>query len=182
MRAGMWLGALAVVGATACVPVVATPGPSCALGWGAQDRISEPMAGSPIVDVRAGVHDCYDRLVVDMVGTVVPGYAVRYVDTVRQIASDEPIPLRGGAFLEVVVRAPAVDVDTGASTYPRAGQSELVDLGGFPTFRQVAWAGYQEGLTELGVGVRDRLPFRVFTLPGPGDRVRLVVDVAHHWS
>ena len=119
MRAGMWLGALAVVGATACVPVVATAGPTCALGWGAQDQTSEPMAGSPIVDVRAGVHDCYDRLVVDMVGTVVPGYAVRYVDTVRQIASDEPIPLRGGAFLEVVVRAPAIDVDTGASTFPR---------------------------------------------------------------
>ena len=132
--------------------------------------------------MRAGVHDCYDRLVVDMVDTVAPGCAVRDADTVRQIASDDPIPLRGGAFLEVLVRAPAIDVDTGASTFPRAGQSELVDVAAFPTFRQVAWAGEQEGLTELGLGVRDRLPFRVFTLLGPGDRVRLVVDVAHHWS
>ena len=182
MRARMWLATVAVVGATACVPVPPPPGPTaCALGWGAQEQISKPMSGAPIVDVRAGVHDCFDRLVVDMVGTVVPGYAVRYVDTVRQIASGDPIALRGGAFLEVVVRAPAVDLD-GISTYPRAGQSELVDLAGFSTFQQVAWAGYQEGLTELGLGVRARLPFRVFTLPGPGDHVRFVVDVAHRWS
>ena len=139
------------------------------------------MSGAPIVDVRAGVHDCFDRLVVDMEGIVVPGYAVRYVDAVRQIASGDPIPLRGSAFLEVLVRAPAVD-DTGMSTYPRAGQSELVDVAGFPVFRQVAWAGYQEGLTEFGLGVRARLPFRVSTLQGPGDRIRVLVDVAHAWG
>lgn len=183
MRARVWLATAALCGATACVPLPPPPGPSaCVLGWGAQEQVSEPMSGAPIVDVRAGVHDCFDRLVVDMVGTVVPGYAVRYVDTVRQIASGEPISLRGGAFLEIIVRAPAIDVDTGTSTYPKAGQSELVDLAGFSTFQQIAWAGYQEGLTELGLGVRARLPFRVFTLPGPGDYVRFVVDVAHRWS
>jgi hypothetical protein len=116
-----------------------------------------------------------------MVGSVVPGYSVRYVDTVQQIASGDPIPLRGGAFLEIVVRAPAIDVDTGASTYPKAGQPELVDLHAFTTLEQVAWAGYQEGLTELGLGVRARLPFRVSTLQGPGDRIRVFVDVAHGW-
>ena len=183
MRARLWSAVAAVVVvATSCVPVAPPPGPRCALGWDAQDEVSDPMSGAPVVDVRAGVHDCFDRLVVDLADAVAPGYAVRYVDAVRQIASGEPIALSGGAFLEVVVRAPAVDVDTGASTFPRAGQSELVDVAGFPAFRQVAWAGYQEGLTELGLGVRARLPFRVFTLAGPGDRQRVVVDVAHHWS
>jgi hypothetical protein len=33
----------------------------------------------------------------------------------------------------------------------------------------------------LGLGVRARLPFRVFTLDGPGSMSRLVIDVAHHW-
>ncbi|MDQ1596268.1 MAG: hypothetical protein QOH40_2824, partial [Arthrobacter pascens] len=38
-----------------------------------------------------------------------------------------------------------------------------------------------EGYTTLGLGVRARLPFKVFTLAGPGSGSRLVIDVAHHW-
>ena len=88
--------------------------------------------------------------------------------------------MRGGAFLEVIVRVPAHD-DNGQSTYPRAGRRHLVNVRGFSTFRQAAWAGTQEGLTAIGLGVRARLPFRVFVLAGPGDGSRVVVDVAHHW-
>jgi hypothetical protein len=33
----------------------------------------------------------------------------------------------------------------------------------------------------LGLGVRGRLPFRVFTLDGPGAGSRIVIDVAHRW-
>jgi hypothetical protein len=47
---------------------------------------------------------------------------------------------------------------------------------GYQTFRQVAWAGTHHGTTSIGLGVRARLPFRVFTLPD-----RIVVDVAHRW-
>ena len=47
---------------------------------------------------------------------------------------------------------------------------------GFRTFRQVAGAGSSEGYTSEGLGVRARLPFRVFTLAGPGNTVRLVID------
>ena len=48
-------------------------------------------------------------------------------------------------------------------------------------FRQVAWAGSFEGYSSLGLGVRARLPFRVFALDGPDAGSRLVVDVAHFW-
>jgi hypothetical protein len=51
-----------------------------------------------------------------------------------------------------------------------------VNVSGYRTFRQVAWAGSFEGVTTVGLGTRARLPFRVFTLPG-----RVVVDVAHRW-
>jgi hypothetical protein len=54
-------------------------------------------------------------------------------------------------------------------------------VSGYRTFRQVAYAGSFEGQTTIGVGVRARLPFRVFTLAGPGSNSRLVIDVAHHW-
>src|SRR5262249_2306037 len=58
---------------------------------------------------------------------------------------------------------------------------ELVNVTGWRTFRQVADGGSFEGYTTIGLGVRARLPFRVFTLPGPGAHSRLVIDVAHHW-
>jgi hypothetical protein len=57
-----------------------------------------------------------------------------------------------------------------------ANRAELVDVTGFQTFRQVAWAGSFEGTTSVGLGVRARLPFRVITLAD-----RIVVDVAHFW-
>ena len=43
-------------------------------------------------------------------------------------------------------------------------------------------AGSFEGQTTIGLGVRARLPFRVFVLAGPGSGSRLVVDVAHAGS
>ena len=55
----------------------------------------------------------------------------------------------------------------------------MTNVSGYQTFRQVAWAGSFEGYTTLGLGVRARLPFKVFTLDGPGSGSRLVVDVAH---
>jgi hypothetical protein len=45
----------------------------------------------------------------------------------------------------------------------------------------VASAGSFEGVTNVGLGLRARLPFRVFTLSGPGSTTRLVIDVAHAW-
>jgi hypothetical protein len=86
-----------------------------------------------------------------------------------------PVPLRGGAKLSVTVHAPAYD-ESGAPTYVYADPAELVDVSGFQTFRQVAWAGSFEGTTTVGLGVRARLPFRVFSLSD-----RIVVDVAHFW-
>jgi hypothetical protein len=48
----------------------------------------------------------------------------------------------------------------------------------------VAYAGSFEGSTTLALGVRARLPFRVFTVagtPNSDDTPRLVIDVAHRW-
>jgi hypothetical protein len=89
--------------------------------------------------------------------------------------SDRVVPLRGGAKLSIVADAPAVNL-AGRPTYHYANRAELVNVRGFRTFRQVAWAGSFEGTTTIGLGVRARLPFRVFRLPG-----RLVIDVAHRW-
>jgi hypothetical protein len=100
---------------------------------------------------------------------------VSYVDEVTEDATGDPVPLRGGAKLQVTVYAPAYD-ESWEPTYVYANRAELVDVTGFQTFRQVAWAGSWEGTTGVGLGVRARLPFRVFTVPD-----RIVIDVAHFW-
>jgi len=71
--------------------------------------------------------------------------------------------------------------DAGHSTYNPANRKALTNVRGYRTFRQVADAGSFEGETTIGLGVRARLPFRVFTLTGPGTTSRIVVDVAHRW-
>jgi hypothetical protein len=152
---------------------------SCPRGWGSLPEANNRMTAAPVTDVRTGRHACFDRLVVDIRGRA-PGYDVRYVTNVTQDGSGFTVPLRGGAKLQVVVRAPAYD-DAGRSTYKPANSRELTNVAGYSTFRQVAYAGSFEGQTTIGLGVRARLPFRVFTLAGPGSGTRLVVDVAHRW-
>jgi hypothetical protein len=156
----------------------ADPEPYCGIRWGSLAKKDASATVAPITNVRSGRHDCFDRLVVDIAGAP-GGYKVKYVSQVTQEGSGEPVPLAGGAFLNVVVRAPAYD-GSGA-TYTPADPAHLVNVSGYRTFRQVAWAGSFEGQTTIGLGVRARLPFRVFKLNGPGTGSRVVVDVAHKW-
>ena len=153
---------------------------SCPRGWGSLPEANSRMTQAPVTAVRTGRHACYDRLVFDLRGRA-PGYDVRYVGTVYQDGSGFRVPLRGGAKLQIVVRAPAYDISTGKPTYTPNNPKELSNVTGYSTFRQVAFAGSFEGQTTIGLGVRARLPFRVFTLAGPGSGSRLVVDVTHHW-
>jgi hypothetical protein len=162
----------------------ATPSAYCGLRWGSlpKQAFGNAVAGSsqvPVRNVRAGQHACYDRLVVDVAGKVA-GAFLRYVPNVAMDGSGTPVPLRGGAKLQVIVEAPAYDPQ-GHPTYVPANRRELVNVTGYRTFRQVAWAGSFEGQTTIGLGVRARLPMRVFVLNGPGSGSRVVIDVAHRW-
>ena len=93
--------------------------------------------------------------------------------------------MAGGAVIQVTVHAPAYD-GNGNSTVPWSvghlvvRQSEL-QAAGFRTFDDLVYGGTFEGYTSFGLGVRARLPFRVFQLAGPGNGTRLVIDVAHQW-
>ncbi|MGV9943922.1 AMIN-like domain-containing (lipo)protein, partial [Streptomyces sp. NPDC003401] len=136
---------------------------------------------TPVRNARTGQHDCHDRLVIDVPGATAGelGYSVHYVDRLYQDGSGRYIPVGGGAILEVRVSAPAYDPDTGTPTYPARVAQPLpgVDVTGYRTFRDTRYAGSFEGDTQIGLGVRARLPFRVQRLDG-----RLVVDVAHGWT
>jgi hypothetical protein len=148
--------------------------PYCGITWGSLTKSHAATTMPLLTGIRAGRHDCYDRLVFDLRGNA-SGYHASYVTRVTEDASGRVVPLRGGAKLQLTVNAPAYDL-AGRPTYRYANRAELVNVAGYRTFRQVAWAGSFEGTTTVGLGVRARLPFRVFTLPG-----RVVVDVAHAW-
>ena len=157
--------------------------PYCGITWGSLAKQgptgTAPAAGQTLASIRAGRHDCYDRLVFDIYGSAPRSWRVEYVGAVTDDPTGNAVPLRGGAFLQVVVGASDHQPTNQATFVPR-NKKELVNVSGFSTFRQVAWAGSFEGLTTTGLGVRARLPFRVFTL-SDGGTSRVVVDVAHRW-
>ena len=165
---------------TAAAASASTPAatPYCGIHWGSLAKTSSAMVAGPITNVRSGRHACYDRLVIDLKGPA-PGYTVKYVNTFTGAASGLPIPLRGGAKLSVTVKAPAY-TPKGTASYTPVSRTDVVDVSGYRTFRQVRWDSSFEGQTQLGLGVRARLPFRVFTLQDTTTS-RLVIDVAHHW-
>lgn len=155
---------------------------TCSTAWGSLAKARTSTSTKQIVNVRSGRHTCFDRLVVDIndAGLGTPGFDVRYVTRVAQEGSGAAVPLRGGAKLRVIVRAPAYDAN--GATYEAANWNQLVNVSGYRTFRQVAWAGTFEGQTTIGIGVRARLPMRAFVVSGAdGTGHRLIVDVAHSW-
>ena len=162
-------GAAALLVAPAATGAASADAAYCGITWGSLAKHAGTTTTGRIIGVRAGRHACYDRLVIDMTGRA-PGFDVRYVTTVRTEGGGFPVPVAGGARLAVVAQK-------GATSTP-----SMPSVAGFTTFRQVRWAGSFEGYTTLALGVRARLPFRVFTLyDSSTNRSRLVVDVAHHW-
>jgi hypothetical protein len=182
-KLSIWLTAiLMAVGLGLLVPGPASATTSyCGLVWGSTAKAAGDLSAASITNVRTGQHYCFDRMVVDLNGKL-DGYNVRYVAQVTQDGSGFTVPVRGGARLQVTLTAPAYDNNSGRPTYEPRNQAELANVAGYQTFRQVAWAGSFEGQSTIGLGVRARLPFRVFTLAGPGrNQTMLVIDVAHRW-
>jgi hypothetical protein len=153
--------AAALVAGAVAVPQAAQA-TTCSTAWGSQVKAVASSAHTSLSGLRAGRHACFDRLVLDRTGA--SGYQVRYVSAVRDQGQGAVVPLKGGALLQV-------DVSSSASRRPA-----VPGVAGFTTLRQVGWGGSFEGSSTVGLGVRARLPFRVFT-SGPD----LVIDVAHHW-
>ncbi|WP_037676118.1 hypothetical protein [Streptomyces griseus] len=172
--------------AVAAVPAEATPvaattaATACPTGWGSVDKSFTASTAKPLKNIRTGRHDCYDRLVFDIPGAGAGelGYSVGYVDHFYLDGSGREVPVSGGAILELRVHAPAYDPETGQASYPGASGRPLpgVNLTGYRTFRDAKYGVSFEGDTQVGLGVRARLPFRVQVLTD-----HIVVDVAHTW-
>ncbi|MDX3452013.1 hypothetical protein PV396_08630 [Streptomyces sp. ME02-8801-2C] len=153
---------------------------ACPTGWGSGAKTGGDVMGADhLTDVRTGRHECYDRMVFDVPGGGQVGYHVQYVDRFYADPSNQYIPVTGGAILDIAVGAWSYDLEAGVPTYPGKVGKPLpgVNVSGYSTFRDAKFGGTFEGQTQVGLGVRARLPFRVLQLDD-----RVVVDVAHSWT
>lgn len=174
-RAAVAIAAVALAAplTVAATSSTASAAPYCGIYWGSLAKQSAPMTGGLVADLRTGRHACFDRMVFDIgVGSGTVGYDVRYVDKVTNPASGGVVSVAGGARLQITIHAPAT------KRYPPGGSTTF---SGWGAFRQVTWVSSFEGYTDVGLGVRGRLPMRVFTLPHAAGGERLVIDVAHRW-
>ncbi|WP_405825876.1 hypothetical protein OG241_49855 [Streptomyces sp. NBC_01390] len=177
--AGAMLGTAAST-ADAAPAEYARTAAACPTGWGSGVKSGGAVMGADhLTDVRTGQHECYDRIVFDIPGGGQIGYNVQYVDGFYADPSGQYIPVAGGAILDIRIGAWSYDLEAGVPTYPGKVGKPLpgVNISGYSTFRDTRFGGTSEGQTQVGLGVRARLPFRVIQL---ADRV--VVDVAHSWT
>jgi hypothetical protein len=159
----------------------AVAAPYCGITWGSAAKSGGALSTAPLLTTRTGRHTCYDRVVFEFDGPV-NGYSVAYGETYTEGAGQRLSPYTaGGALIAVSLRAPAHDGDYTATYRHRTGD-HVVNVLGYRTLRDMVFGGSFEGYTTFAVGVRARLPFRVFVLAGPGTHSRIVLDVAHQWQ
>jgi hypothetical protein len=127
------------------------------------------QATPTLIDVRAGRHAGFDRVVFEFRGAV-PEHRIRYVDQLVQDGSGEPVSVAGGADLEVVFEGANAHEQDGTPTISPRRFSP-----GLPAVKEIAQAGDFEAVVTYGIGVDRRRPLKVSTLSGPS---RLVIDVS----
>jgi hypothetical protein len=181
LAATLTFALIGAAGAAAGPTTAAAGAPSCGVAWGSLPKAAGDLSTAPLLDLRTGQHDCYDRVVLDFGGPA-SGYRVQYADNVLSQGQGAVLSVAGGAKLDVTLLEPANNVNTGAVTFAHAVGDHLANVAGDRTLRDAVYGGSFEGYTTVGIGVRARLPFRVLTLAGPGGHSRIVIDIAHRWS
>ncbi|HEV3496067.1 MAG TPA: hypothetical protein VHA34_06950, partial [Actinomycetes bacterium] len=121
-----------------------------------------------LVDVRAGSHTGYDRVVFEFRGAV-PEHRIRYVDQLVEDGTGDPVSVAGAADLEVVFEGANAHEEDGSPTISPRRFSP-----GLPAVKEIAQLGDFEAVVSYGIGVDQRRPIQVSTLSNPS---RLVVDI-----
>ncbi|MFW2513708.1 hypothetical protein ACNI3K_08000 [Demequina sp. SO4-13] len=136
---------------------------------------AEPSADARLspVDLRFGVHQRFDRIVLDLAGTGTPGWDGRYVEDPTQVAAGEPVYLLGEQYLLILVSGVVDPTVDGAQDFE--GPRRITpSTGGVVT--EVRYGAEFDGQVEIWVGLSSDEPFRVFSLADP---TRVVIDVRH---
>jgi hypothetical protein len=127
---------------------------------------------SPI-NLRFGVHDGYDRIVLDLAGEGKPGWLGRYVEDPTQVAAGEPVYLLGNDYLLILVNGVVYPTEDFAQPF-EGPRTITPQTGG--VVKEVRYGSVFEGQVEIWVGLASDEPFRVFRLEDP---TRVVIDIQH---
>lgn len=141
-----------------------------------EDTLTQDASGEAQVmidDVRLGMQDGYDRVVLDLSGKGAAGWMVRYEAQPALDGSGTPVDLSGEFVLAVTTRGMAYP-EPGGSAYDPA--LLLVDGGDLSTVTEVLRSAPFEGQVPVFIGTAREAPFRVFELSDPQ---RLVIDIQH---
>lgn len=124
-----------------------------------------------VVNARWGGHCTYDRLVIDVRGTL-PPVTVKPVEELRYDASGKKVPLAGRYFLEIKLSPAAAHNDAGRSVY-RGPQLVKIHL---PALKGLALTGDFEGTVGFGAAFHTKPAYKTLKLHSPE---RFVLDVRH---
>lgn len=124
-----------------------------------------------LVDIRSGLHEGFDRVVLEFSGPGAPGWVAEYTLNASRQGSGEAIELDGAVMLDILVQGTA---------YPAEGEEGLM-FGDIPTagtevIEAIFNDGTFEALTHVVLGIDQERPFRVFSIADPP---RVVIDVQH---
>lgn len=125
-----------------------------------------------IVDVRAGTHDGYDRVVFEFAQGLPEFSLDRATPPFTQDASGAPIDVEGSSFLRLTMRGGTKQTEEGTSSYD--GPTDFDP--GFPTLVDLVEGGDFEAQSTWYLGLSTEACVRVILLTDDG-APRLVIDV-----
>ena len=129
-----------------------------------------PENSQEITGVRVGLHNGYDRVVLDLTGDESHlGWFAGFVDEAVEDPTGEPLAVKGDAFLQLGIygidwTTPSAERYSGAS----------VDGGSLEVVEEVVFGGLFEAQQQVLIGLDERTAYRMFALSDPA---RIVIDI-----
>lgn len=137
---------------------------------GVRDQVRSVPRPVTLRDVRVGVNQGFDRVVLEFLGSGVPGYRVEYVDRpVHQCGSGDPTPVAGDAWLAITLRGTQAHNDQGQATVQQRERRLQM-----PIVKELEFTCDFEGVVELVLGVSRPNRYRITELQNP---TRLIIDI-----
>ncbi|WP_297008118.1 hypothetical protein [uncultured Corynebacterium sp.] len=132
-----------------------------------EDTVPGPGTQLDITGIRAGSHDGYDRIVVDLNGTGTPGSALRLTENPTADGSGFPVEYTGAQALTVAVHGITYNgVEPSVSGIPAGSVASVKAMGAFEGTQLIVI-----GLTDGDITLDD---ISATTLTDP---TRLVIDI-----
>ncbi|MQA89702.1 MAG: hypothetical protein GEU90_05640 [Gemmatimonas sp.] len=135
-------------------------------------REAQLIGLAPIQEVRTGVDDGFDRMVIEIEGRGMPNYEVEYAaEPLQYCETGEPVQLEGTATLHVRLEPAKARNEQGRVLFSNSGGRT-----GLPVLVEQQLVCDRDGSVEWAVGVASPNAYRVLQLT---EMNRIVLDIRH---